>query len=110
MKFQNNERFFSGSLVMSDTSVKSEKLPLSGLEINTATDKELKMIPGVGPVMAARIIAARPFRSVDDPKNVNGIGDKKYEIIRPYFQSVGGGFRRSESAATQERWNKKARP
>jgi DNA uptake protein ComE-like DNA-binding protein len=36
--------------------------------------------------MAARIIAARPFKSADDLKNVSGIGDKKYETIRPYFK------------------------
>jgi competence protein ComEA len=63
-----------------------EKIELGRIDINTATEKELKMIPGIGPVMAARIIAARPFRSADDLKKVNGIGDKKYLKIRPYFQ------------------------
>jgi competence protein ComEA len=63
-----------------------EKIELGRIDINTATEKELKMIPGVGPVMASRIIAARPFRSADDLKKVNGIGDKKYAILRPYFQ------------------------
>ena len=55
-------------------------------DVNTATEKELKMIPGIGPIIAARIIAARPFRSADDLKKVNGIGDKNYAKIRPYFQ------------------------
>jgi competence ComEA-like helix-hairpin-helix protein len=63
-----------------------EKIEAGRIDINTATEKELKMIPGVGPVMASRIIAARPFRSADDLKKVNGIGDKKYAKIRPYFQ------------------------
>ncbi len=63
-----------------------EKIELGRIDINTATEKELRMIPGIGPVMAARIIAARPFRSADDLKKVNGIGDKKYIGIRPYFQ------------------------
>ena len=63
-----------------------EKTALGKIDINTATEKELKMIPGIGPVIAARIIAARPFRSADDLKKVNGIGDKKYARIRPYFQ------------------------
>ena len=62
-----------------------EKTPLGKIDVNTATEKELKMIPGIGPVMAARIIAARPFRSADDLKRVSGIGDKKYAKIRPYF-------------------------
>jgi len=43
-------------------------------------------VPGIGHVMAARIIAARPFHSADDLKRVSGIGDKKYMLIRPYFQ------------------------
>ena len=63
-----------------------EKIPLGGIAINTATEKELTTVPGIGHVMAARIIAARPFRSADDLKRVSGIGDKKYAQIRPYFQ------------------------
>jgi len=63
-----------------------EKTPLGKIDINTATEKELKTVPGIGPVMAARIIAARPFTSADDLKRVSGIGDKKYAQIRPYFQ------------------------
>jgi endonuclease YncB( thermonuclease family) len=63
-----------------------EKTPLGKIDINTATEKELTTVPGIGHVMAARIIAARPFRSADDLKKVSGIGDKKYDQIRPYFQ------------------------
>lgn len=59
---------------------------LGMIDINTATEKELTTVPGIGHVMAARIIAARPFRSADDLKRVSGIGDKKYAQIRPYFQ------------------------
>jgi competence protein ComEA len=59
---------------------------LGRIDVNTATEKELRSVPGIGPVMAARIIAARPFRSADDLKKVNGIGDKNYAKIRPYFQ------------------------
>ena len=63
-----------------------EKIEPGRIDINTATEKELKMVPGVGPVLASRIIAARPFHSADDLKKVNGIGEKKYAKIRPYFQ------------------------
>jgi endonuclease YncB( thermonuclease family) len=63
-----------------------EKTPLGKIDINTATEKELTTVPGIGHVMAARIIAARPFRSADDVKKVSGIGDKKYAQMRPYFQ------------------------
>lgn len=63
-----------------------EKIPLGNIDINTATEKELTTVPGIGHVMAARIIAARPFRSADDLKRVSGIGAKKYAQTRPYFQ------------------------
>ena len=63
-----------------------EKSPLGRIDINTATEKELTTVPAIGHVMAARIIAARPFRSADDLKRVSGIGDKKYAQVRPYFQ------------------------
>ena len=63
-----------------------EKTQVGKLEINTATEKELTAVPGIGHVIAGRIIAARPFRSADDLKRVSGIGDKKYAQIRPYFQ------------------------
>jgi DNA uptake protein ComE-like DNA-binding protein len=62
------------------------KTQLGNIDINTATEKELTTVPGIGHVMAARIIAARPFRSADDLKKVSGIGDKKYAQTRPYFQ------------------------
>lgn len=61
-------------------------IPLRNIDINTATEKELTRVPGIGYVMAARIIAARPFRSADDLKRVSGIGEKKYAQIRLYFQ------------------------
>jgi len=68
------------------TSHAKENIEVGRIDINTATEKELRTIPGVGPVMAARIMAARPFRSADDLKKVTGIGDKKYAKMRPYFQ------------------------
>jgi DNA uptake protein ComE-like DNA-binding protein len=62
------------------------KAALGNIDINTATEQELMTVPGIGHVIAARIIAARPFRSADDLKRVSGIGEKKYTQIRPYFQ------------------------
>jgi len=63
-----------------------DKTPLGNIDINTATEKELTTVPGIGHVMASRIIAARPFRSADDLKRVSGIGEKRYAQVRPYFQ------------------------
>jgi endonuclease YncB( thermonuclease family) len=69
-----------------EKSYPKEKTPLGQININIATEEELRRVPGIGHVMAARIIAARPFRSADDLKRVSGIGDKRYAQIRPYFQ------------------------
>ena len=74
------------SSVATNGSHAKEKIPLGNIDINTATEKELTTVPGIGHVMAARIIAARPFRSADNLKRVSGIGEKKYAKIRPFFQ------------------------
>lgn len=44
------------------------------VDINRANVEELTSIPGIGPALAERIIAARPFDSIDDLKRVSGIG------------------------------------
>ena len=62
----------------SATSTKSNKI-----NINKATQTELETIPGVGPSTALKIIEYREqngkFKSIEDIKNVSGIGDAKYE-------------------------------
>lgn len=80
-------RSLAAPITPSETKNDSRKqAQLGNVDINTATEKELTTVPGIGHVIAARIIAARPFRSADDLKRVSGIGDKKYAQIRPYFQ------------------------
>ncbi|PYL47184.1 MAG: hypothetical protein DMF40_09460 [Verrucomicrobia bacterium] len=61
-------------------------LPQTKLDVNSASLAELQNIPGIGPVVAQRIIEARPFKSADDLQRVKGIGaGKRYEKIRPFF-------------------------
>jgi competence protein ComEA len=56
------------------------------IPINTASRSELESLPGIGPVLAERIVAYRQmhgaFTSVDDLLNVSGIGEKKLGDIR----------------------------
>ncbi len=52
---------------------------MAPVAVNTATAAQLSAIPGVGPKMAAAIIAARPFKnSADLIKRVKGVGPKNY--------------------------------
>ena len=65
--------------------VTKAKSPQGLVNLNTASEKELQSIKGIGPVLAKRIIAGRPYRTVDDLLKVKGISTKKLETIRPYF-------------------------
>jgi competence ComEA-like helix-hairpin-helix protein len=65
--------------------VTKAKSPQGLVDLNTASEKELQSIKGIGPVLAERIIAGRPYRTVDDLLKVKGIGPKILETIRPYF-------------------------
>jgi len=64
--------------------------PASGssaaLNINTATESELEELPGVGPVLAGRIVQWRTdngtFTSVDQLQEVDGIGPSTFEELR----------------------------
>lgn len=56
------------------------------LDVNRANAQELEELPGIGPVLAERIVdyrkSGRSFRSIDDLRAVKGIGKKKFEQIR----------------------------
>ncbi|MDG4805699.1 ComEA family DNA-binding protein [Micromonospora sp. WMMD1120] len=61
--------------------------PATGpLNLNTATLAQLDALPGVGPVLAQRILTHREqqggFRSVGDLRQVDGIGDARYEQLK----------------------------
>ncbi len=56
------------------------------ININRANIMELKELPGIGDVLAGRIIEYRNekggFKSIEEIKNVNGIGDKRFSDIK----------------------------
>lgn len=67
--------------------------PTFPLELNTATAEELAYLPGIGEVIARRIVDWREtngsFREVTDLLNVEGIGPSRLEEMFPYIY-IGG--------------------
>lgn len=62
------------------------EIPISlVLDPNTAARDDLLKLPGIGELMANRIIEARPFRTLEDLLEVPGIGLKTLEKLRPHL-------------------------
>lgn len=57
------------------------------VNLNSASAQDLDALPGIGPVLAARIVAWRKangrFKSVEDLRQVSGVGDAKFADLRP---------------------------
>jgi competence protein ComEA len=77
----------SPAQVQAGTGNKSVRVGTGKVNINTASPQELdEKLPGIGPALAQRIVDYRTsqgrFGSIEDIKEVSGIGDKKYEAIK----------------------------
>lgn len=74
----------------SSSSNNESAFKISIVNINTATQTELETLPGIGPSLALRIVNYRKengkFSSIEDIKNVSGIGEAKYEDIKNYIK------------------------
>ena len=52
------------------------------VDLNEADATELASLPGIGPVLADRIVAARPYARVEEVLEVRGIGPARLAAIR----------------------------
>ncbi len=67
-------------LLLCVSATKGEQTPK--INLNTATFSQLDSLPGIGPVIAERILELRersgPFQRIEDLLNIRGIGEKKF--------------------------------
>lgn len=57
--------------------------PAARIDLNTASMAQLESLPGIGPVLAGRIAAGRPYAAVGDLQKVSGIGPKRFSDLEP---------------------------
>ena len=76
----------SGVVQEEQTNEKNEQNKNEKININTATQTELETLPGIGPSTSLKIVNYREengkFKSIEEIKEVSGIGDAKYENIK----------------------------
>lgn len=81
------------SKVFSSETFMTSNLHQPKLDINQATQADFESLPGIGPSKAAAIISYReengPFQTVEEIKNVSGIGEKTFEKLQDKIQ-IGG--------------------
>lgn len=86
-----SDESYDGDTSNSDNNISNSdgKKSTGKVNINTATQTELETLPGIGPSIALKIINYRKdngkFSSIEDIKNVSGIGDAKFEALKKYI-------------------------
>ena len=75
------------NIIISEKSLNSTNISIN---INTATQTELEGLPGIGASIAGRIVEYRnqkgKFKTIEDIKNVTGIGENKFEQIKDFIK------------------------
>ena len=62
------------------------------INLNTATIEQLDQLPGIGPVLAERIVEFREkrggFRRVEELLAVPGISERRWQVLRPLIEVI----------------------
>lgn len=89
---QDNLEFITssnGDNIVSNSNDNTKSNDTTMVNINKATQTQLEQLPGIGPSTALNIIEYRnengKFNSIEDLKNVSGIGDAKFNNIKEYI-------------------------
>lgn len=69
-----------------EATLEAPDAPRPRVSVNRARAEELEAVPGIGPALARRIVAYRPFRTLDELVRVPGIGARTLERLRPYLR------------------------
>jgi len=82
------------ALALAATAIAGEKPQLRGtVNVNTATQEQLEMLPGIGESRAQAVMEVRKarggFKRVDDLLEVRGIGESSLEKLRPFVTLQG---------------------
>lgn len=84
---------YNPEIIVSDSQSTTSSLQIpheDKLNINTATQEQLQTLEGIGEVYARNIVEYREthggFDSIEDLVNVNGIGKKRLDNIRPFIK------------------------
>ena len=100
MKTGNLKNWILGILALCSTA-----WAMAAVNINSASAEELRALPGIGPSKAAAIVAYRQqngsFKSVDELKNVKGIGEGILNRLRDEATVSGGAGKKAKAAVKQ---------
>jgi competence protein ComEA len=74
------------AVIVGTGAVSAETPPaLVNVNVNTATSQELDTLPGIGPALAQRIIAGRPYSAIEDLLRVAGIGQTVFDKLKSHI-------------------------